>query len=298
MALGFRSRHEATSQPQVQSDPLRPHGHSRGQMLVVFVMSLFVIMGSVAFVVDISWYWASGLRAQRAADAAALAGVVYLPGNVAQAITTAKAAAAANGYVDGVGGVVVTPSQDNADDRRMNVTINAPVGTFFARIFGITVFQSSKKAKAEFVLSVPMGSPQNYYGVDTLRRAVGATIPVPDASGSGNLASQGAWGAVITKGGDHGNGDAYSPTWDSRRGQPTRTTTPTATRMRSSFRPATATARSSCSIPRSAASARTGVAATTARATTGSRARSPRRCRPTSPSTTRTTRRTNGPTTS
>ena len=110
-------------------------------------MAIFVIVGMIAFVVDISWYWASGLRAQRAADAAALAGVVYLPGNVAQAITTAKAAAAANGFSDGVGGVVVVPSQDNSDDRRMNVTINAPVGTFFARVFGINCWQSQQEGE-------------------------------------------------------------------------------------------------------------------------------------------------------
>jgi len=189
-----------------------------GQMLVMFVLSIFVLLGVVAFVVDISWYWANSLKVQRAADAAALAGVVYLPGNVAGAITASKAAAAANGYTDGVGGVVVTPYQDNADDRRMDVNITAPVGTFFMRAFGINSIPSAKKAKAEFVLAVPMGSPQNYYGVDQLRRAVGATLPVTDATGVGTLTSQGAWGAIITKGGNHQNGDAYSPTWDDLRG--------------------------------------------------------------------------------
>jgi hypothetical protein len=197
--------------------PSESREHARGQTLVVFVLSIFVLLGVVAIVVDISWYWANSLKVQRAADSAALAGVVYLPGNVPLAISTAKAAAAANGFTDGVNGVVVTPYQDNADDRRMDVDIQAPVGTFFARLFGINFMQSAKKAKAEFVLSVPMGSPQNYYGVDQLRRAVGTTLSVPDASGSGTLSAQGAWGAIITKGGDHGNGDAYSPTWDSGR---------------------------------------------------------------------------------
>ena len=70
--------------------PLRPsaacarRGRSRiataGQMLVLFVMSIFVLTGITAIVVDISWYWANTLRVQRAADAAALAGVVWLPG--------------------------------------------------------------------------------------------------------------------------------------------------------------------------------------------------------------------------
>ena len=40
-----------------------------------------------AAVIDMSWYWTNNLRMQRAADAAALAGVVCLPGDPATAIT-------------------------------------------------------------------------------------------------------------------------------------------------------------------------------------------------------------------
>ena len=50
-------------------------------MLVLFVISIFVLTGITAIVVDVSWYWANSLRVQRAADAAALAGVVWLPGD-------------------------------------------------------------------------------------------------------------------------------------------------------------------------------------------------------------------------
>ena len=43
----------------------------RGQLLVVFVLAIFVLMGFIALVIDVSWYWSSSLRVQRAADAAA-----------------------------------------------------------------------------------------------------------------------------------------------------------------------------------------------------------------------------------
>ena len=46
----------------------------RGQVLVLLVMSIFVLLGLVALVIDVSWYWSNNLRVQRAADAAALAG--------------------------------------------------------------------------------------------------------------------------------------------------------------------------------------------------------------------------------
>lgn len=195
-----------------------PRSSERGQTLVVFAFSMVVLCGFLAFVVDMSWFWSSALRVQRAADAAALAGVVYLPGNVPAAVTAAKASATQNGFAHGVGGVVVLATQDVGDERRMAVTIRAPIGTFFMRVFGMQSILAVKKAKAEFVQALAMGSPQSYYGVDVLRRAVGSPIPVPNAGGSGTLASQGAWGAIITKGGQHQNGDAYSPVNDNLRG--------------------------------------------------------------------------------
>ncbi|MGZ6328094.1 MAG: pilus assembly protein TadG-related protein [Candidatus Limnocylindrales bacterium] len=136
----------------------------RGQVLAIFAVSTFVFVAVLAIVVDVSWYWASSLKVQRAADAAALAGVVWLPGNVSQGVTTAKAEAAKNGYTDLVGGVTVTPTQDGSNDRQMDVTVSAPVNTFFMRLFGINSITATRSSKAEYVLPVPMGSPLNYFG--------------------------------------------------------------------------------------------------------------------------------------
>jgi hypothetical protein len=133
-------------------------------MLVLFVMSIFVLTGITAVVVDISWYWANTLRVQRAADAAALAGVVWLPGDPVTAYSTARDEATKNGYTAG-GGVLVTPLQVPGNDRRLKVTISAPVATYFMRILGIASLTASRAATAEFVLPVPMGSPEQWYGV-------------------------------------------------------------------------------------------------------------------------------------
>jgi hypothetical protein len=102
---------------------------------------------------------------QRAADAAALAGVVWLPGNVSQAQTVARAESAKNGFTNGVNGVVVAPTQDPTNTRRLKVRIDGDVGTFFARVLGINTWHATVNSKAEYVLPVPMGSPENYYGV-------------------------------------------------------------------------------------------------------------------------------------
>ena len=156
--------------------PVRPseaerstRGRSRiattGQMVVLFVMSIFVLTGITAVVVDISWYWANTLRVQRAADAAALAGVVWLPGAPGTAYSTARTEATKNGYTDGAAGVTVFPIQDSGNDRRLDVTISAPVDTFFMKIFGIQTIQAIRTSKADFILPVPMGSPEQWYGI-------------------------------------------------------------------------------------------------------------------------------------
>ncbi|HEX5825776.1 MAG TPA: pilus assembly protein TadG-related protein [Candidatus Limnocylindrales bacterium] len=137
---------------------------TRGQIMIVFAMSIIVLCGMVALVVDVSWYWANSLRVQRAADAAALAGVVWLPGTPNVAYSTAIIEAEKNGYINGAK-ATITPLKDATNDRRLNVKIATTVDTFFMRVLGISSLPVIRNAKAEFVLPVPMGSPQNYYGV-------------------------------------------------------------------------------------------------------------------------------------
>jgi len=148
---------------------------SRGQVVVIFAGAMLLFAMLCAAVVDLSWYWTNNLRMQRAADAAALAGVVYLPGDPTSAYATARAEAVKNGYTDGVGGFTVTPLQDPTNERRLLVSISGPIGTYFARVAGINSFNATRNAKADYVLPVPMGSPENYYGVFGLTRGLTTT---------------------------------------------------------------------------------------------------------------------------
>ncbi len=143
----------------------------RGQALVLFAMAITMLVGLMAIVIDVSWYWSNTLRVQRAADAAAMAGAVWLPGDPTTGITKAGLEATKNGYTVTAGTqcgvdrtcVVASPNPNNDD--QMIVTISAPVQTFFMRVFGINTLKASRTAKAEYVLPVPMGSPLNYFGV-------------------------------------------------------------------------------------------------------------------------------------
>lgn len=221
----------------VPDKPLQPSHSSaaraagqRGQVLIITAGILTILIALVGLIVDLGWYQASVLRVQRSADAAALAGVVFLPGNEPGAQTLAYDEATKNGYTTG-GTTTVTAAQDALNPRRLNVQISTEVPTFFIKILGFDSITATRSSSAEFVLPVPMGSPLNYYGVGCMdtngsqpectaaATALGKS-GVPDATTGSSvtgaaapsqLDNQGFWGAVFTKGGDSRNGDAYSP---------------------------------------------------------------------------------------
>ncbi len=166
-------------------------GQSRGQIAILFALSIVLFAALCAVVVDVAFYWVSTLQAQRAADAAALAGAVYLPGDTTKAYSEARASAAQNGYTTGVTITTIQDSQAVAggDPRQLDVTINAAVPTFFARVVGISSFPVTKSSKGVYVLPVPMGSPLSYYGVGdfTVQKTVTntTTTPFTDVSAPG-----------------------------------------------------------------------------------------------------------------
>src|SRR6267378_215234 len=191
----------------------------RGQTLIVVAIMLTALFGFTGLVADIGWYELNMVRVQHAADAAALAGVVYLPGNVGGAVTAAQNEAAKNGFANGVGGVTVTAAPEPLSRVVLGVTISSPVRTFFARIFGVTSFTATRNARAEFVLPVPMGSPGDYYCINLLCRnshTPPACPQVPSADGAGNLSPLGFFGGVEARGTERQNGDAYSTYYNGR----------------------------------------------------------------------------------
>lgn len=140
---------------------------SRGQVIVLFALSLTVLIGILGLAIDISFAWINELRIQKAADASALAGAVYLPDQTGQAQTASLALSVQNGYSNSVGGVVIDAHRNEPNHQQMDVTITAPVPTFFMRIFGINSLAASRTAHAQYNLPLPMGSPLNVFGDPT-----------------------------------------------------------------------------------------------------------------------------------
>jgi len=225
----------------------RPGGRSAGQVIPIFALFVFVLMGLTALVIDVSWYWANTLRVQRAADAAALAGAVWLPGDTTKAKSSARAEATKNGYT-AAGTTVVTVCPDSevsascaaghGNTRQLNVTVSADVPTYFMRIFGITKITAVGNSKAAFVLPVAMGSPENYYGNFGIARGLtttsssGITTNITDANLKGPLTAcasgvtncfqadgsvlnpRGFWATMNSQGAANVNGDAHSAYYD------------------------------------------------------------------------------------
>jgi hypothetical protein len=138
--------------------------------LVFFALSIVVLMGIAALVVDVGYWFLHAQKIQRAADAAALAGVVWMPGSPSNATTTAMQAAAGNGFSAGVTvNTNVTNSAGVFEPHVLKVSItDTDVPTFFAKVFGLESITETRTATAEYQPSVPLGSAENSFGTGGL----------------------------------------------------------------------------------------------------------------------------------
>lgn len=144
-----------------------------------------------------NWYF-TGQRAQRAADAAALAGVPYLPGDSISAYTTALNLAARNDFAIGADTLVV-PSIDG-QPTRLRVTVSRTVNNQFGWLMGLDKTTITRSSVADYAGPVSMGSPCNAYG----------DHPYPDGHRSDNCNGTGQfWANVGSPLALKAAGDAY-----------------------------------------------------------------------------------------
>jgi hypothetical protein len=173
----------------------RLRSEEAGVVYVLMVLSILIIMAMAAFAVDVGWIFLNKSRAQRASDAAALAGVTALPAEPFTAIDRAREFARINGYDDAVADIVVTPTP-TADDE-LRVEIDDQIDTFFMKVFGIDTVDIHVSSKARYISSVPLGNPDNIFG------------PEPGTPGQ-TFADVGFWPAITFQYDVKYNGDAYA----------------------------------------------------------------------------------------
>lgn len=153
--LDTRARRLVGDRDGAVSDLARGDGGYTLAMTALMVVPLMVFL---AFAVDLGSWYGQASKVQRAADAAAMAGVVWLPDN-AKANTEAQNAARANGVTTGLTYAAVGSNQ-------YQVTITKPATRFFSQVFGQQAFNLTRSAIAQFNKPIPLGSPTAKFGND------------------------------------------------------------------------------------------------------------------------------------
>jgi hypothetical protein len=161
----------------------------RGQILVIFAFSLMVIFGIAALVFDGGVMLLEKRTQQNAADAAALAGARFLPGNPGAAQAAAIDLAEKNGFTNGSNGQTVTVNWPPASGPNagclgcIEVLIDAEKPSFFAGIWGILSHDVGSRA-----VGVNEDRIIGPFGLLSLEDAACAALEV---GGGGELRSEG-----------------------------------------------------------------------------------------------------------
>jgi hypothetical protein len=186
-------------------------GMDKGVALPLIAATIVVLIGLSAFAIDLGWLYLNSSKVQRAADSAALAGVIYLPGDTANVTNYSVNGANANGYDIGTvngnpisGGGPDSLDWTAQDDNRLQVTLTSQIPTFFLKVLGFNTFDISRTATAEYVKPVPLGSPDPCFGVGF------SSIEGADCNPSPN---QNYWAAISGPYTNKRNGDQFATRW-------------------------------------------------------------------------------------
>lgn len=177
-----------------------------GYVALMTAILLPVLLGLAALAVNVSSWYLEVTKEQRVADAAALAGAVYLPGDQARAFAVAQSVAAKNGFVNGQGSTSVVVSR-TSDPTQLQVTATRTVSNFFGRVplLGTPLSRFGRTATAQYAGPLVLGSPCNVLGNDDME-----TSKVDSAACSGNT---GYWLNMAGASTNKARGDSVGALW-------------------------------------------------------------------------------------
>ncbi|MEZ5380588.1 MAG: pilus assembly protein TadG-related protein [Microthrixaceae bacterium] len=167
--------------------------NDRGYVMVITALFVTSMLAVAALVVDLGGFYVEASKIQRATDAAALGGVVWLP-NVPKATAEAKKIAAENGYTDGVNATVTVK---RVGLYQLSVSIKADGKLYFGKSFTNEV-KLARSGEAQFTLPVPLGSSTSAAGMGDY------TFP-------NNVAKHNIWLSIHAPCSGQENGDLLTP---------------------------------------------------------------------------------------
>jgi Flp pilus assembly protein TadG len=179
-------------------------------MVALVVPTIGIACAAVA--VDTGTWYVEMQMTQKAADAAALAGVPYLPQDLASAKTRALQVAARNGYNNNQTTNWVTVALGEKATQ-LQVTIKSVIVNTFGSAIGVKTETITRSGTADYQGPAPMGSPCNTFGNEPNAGNRGVVIPVGTAQSAtppaGCTRQPQLWATVNGPENDKGNGDRY-----------------------------------------------------------------------------------------
>ncbi|MBP2626277.1 MAG: hypothetical protein H6Q68_988 [Firmicutes bacterium] len=158
----------------------------KGAAIVIVALSMTVMMGFAALIVDVGNMYLNKTRLVNMADAAALAGVQDLPGDPQSAVDSAYSYAAQNGMDGDVVGVSI--SNNNTV---LTVNANRTVPFFFGKVFEMISANVGARAVAA-IRPITGASGVVPFGVAKQQFIYGQTYTLKEGGGSGYSGNFGA----------------------------------------------------------------------------------------------------------
>jgi Flp pilus assembly protein TadG len=165
---------------QVQRRRLRRRDEAGYAAILVALLGSVLFLGMSAMSVDTARWYVEVEHVQKTADAAALAGVTYMPYDLASARSVALASASKNGYDDALATVVVTVEQGSKPSE-LKVTVSSRIKNTFGAGLGVPTAWITRSAVADYTAPAPMGSPCNTFGNEPPSQAAPAAQPAGSA---------------------------------------------------------------------------------------------------------------------
>jgi putative Flp pilus-assembly TadE/G-like protein len=191
--------------------------NERGQAIVLMTLSLVVIMGMAALVLDVGNWFHTQRRLQGTADAAALAGAQDLPNDTAGAQTTALSYANQNGGDVASANIIVSSTVLPNDTISVRARKTEP--GFFSGILGIASADIDARAKARVgpPLQAKYVAPMTVYcGHQLIQNCNGTNVPtfnVPTEMDFDKMGAPGAFGMLNLEGGNGTPGAKEEAEW-------------------------------------------------------------------------------------
>ncbi len=156
--------------------PNRPSRRSaKGQAMAIFALVSVLLFVVAGLSIDAGTSYLTSNKIERAAAAAALAGVAYLPGDIPDALNAALVEAARDGFPNaGAGKRAEVPQHRHASitseptTNELKVTISATVGTIFLRIVGFGSHTVVRSETAQYLPPISLGQPGGQQGSRSL----------------------------------------------------------------------------------------------------------------------------------